>query len=79
MSERETYPSLADYARIGDCHAAALVSRGRAAEARQVQRCRHRTHNPGQHDHVAQSDHHPRIAAGEPPGRHAGLTARAAR
>ena len=27
MSERETYPSLADYALIGDCHAAALVSR----------------------------------------------------
>jgi GH15 family glucan-1,4-alpha-glucosidase len=27
MSERETYPSLADYALIGDCHTAALVSR----------------------------------------------------
>jgi len=26
MSERETYPSLADYALIGDCHTAALVS-----------------------------------------------------
>jgi GH15 family glucan-1,4-alpha-glucosidase len=27
MSERETYPSLADYALIGDCHTAALISR----------------------------------------------------